>query len=141
MRWPVFNVFVGGGLGAIAREFSMLMLGRYSTAFPVDVFVANVLASFLLGFIFGLSRAGRMSKNVTLLVSTGFCGGMSTFSTFIFGAYSEMTSPGQLGLSLLYIIASLVVGYSVTWLGLRVASRLTPGFQGDTHDSRREHAR
>ncbi|MBB3772728.1 CrcB protein [Angulomicrobium tetraedrale] len=124
MWLPVVNVFVGGGVGAITRELSMLMLGRYSSAFPIDIFAANVLASFLLGLIFGLHRAGHASNNVTLLVSTGFCGGMSTFSTFIYGAYSEMATPGQLGLSLLYVIASLVIGYSVTWLGLRVATQL-----------------
>ncbi|MCJ8141752.1 CrcB family protein [Ancylobacter sp. A5.8] len=123
MWLPPIIVFVGGGLGAITRELSMLTLGRYSAAFPVDIFAANILASFLLGLVFGLHRARRASDHVTLLVSTGFCGGMSTFSTFIFGAYSEMTT-GQLGLSLVYILASLVIGYSAGWLGLRAATQL-----------------
>jgi len=117
-------VFVGGGLGAVTRELLVLVLGSYSSAFPVDIFAANILASFLLGLVFGLHQAHRASDHVALLISTGFCGGMSTFSTFIFGAFSEMTRPGQLGLSLLYIIASLVVGYSVTWLGLRTAAQM-----------------
>lgn len=121
---PPIVVFLGGGLGAVTREFLMLVLGSYSSAFPVDIFAANVLASFLLGLVFGLHQARRASDHVALLVSTGFCGGMSTFSTFIFGAFSEMTRPGQLGLSLLYIFASIVVGYSVTWLGLRTAAQL-----------------
>ncbi|MFK8251862.1 CrcB family protein [Ancylobacter terrae] len=124
MGLPVLIVFVGGGLGAITRELFMLLFGRYSAAFPVDIFAANSLAAFLLGFIFGLHQRRRASDHVTLLVSTGFCGGMSTFSTFIFGAYSEMTTPGQLGLSVLYVISSLVVGYSVTLLGLRAAAQL-----------------
>lgn len=124
MGLPVIMIFVGGGLGAIARELSMLLLGRYSAAFPVDVFAANILASFLLGLVFGLHQKHRVSDNVTLLVSTGFCGGMSTFSTFIYGAYSEMTTPGQLGLSFLYVLTSVVIGYTVTWLGLRTATQL-----------------
>ncbi|MBS7544048.1 MULTISPECIES: CrcB family protein [Ancylobacter] len=124
MWLPVIIIFVGGGLGAITRELSMLLMGRYSVAFPVDIFAANIFASFLLGLVFGLHQARRASDNVTLLVSTGFCGGMSTFSTFIYGAYSEMVTPGQLGLSFLYVIASLVIGYSVTWLGLGAATQL-----------------
>lgn len=35
-----------------------------------------------------------------------------------------MRTPGNLGLSLLYIITSLVVGYSVTWLGFKAAAQL-----------------
>lgn len=124
MGLPVLLVFVGGGLGAITRELFMLLLGRYSAAFPVDIFAANILASLLLGFVFGLHQLRRASDNATLLVSTGFCGGMSTFSSFIYGAYSEMTTPGQLGLSCLYVILSLVIGYSFTLLGLRAATQL-----------------
>ncbi|MBO1075520.1 CrcB family protein [Roseomonas marmotae] len=119
-------VFAGGGLGAIARELFMLMLGRYSTAFPVDIFMANILASFLLGMVFGLHRARRASDSANLLIATGFCGGMSTFSSFVFGAFSEMTTPGRLFLSILYIIASLVVGYGAAWIGLRSVTRKRP---------------
>lgn len=121
---PPVLVFLGGGLGAITREFFVLLLGSDSAAFPVDIFAANVLASLLLGLVFGLHQGHRASDDVALLVSTGFCGGMSTFSTFIFGAFSEATRPGQLGLSFIYIVASIVVGYSVTWLGLRTAAQL-----------------
>lgn len=131
MWLPTVIIFIGGGLGAIAREISMLALGRYSAAFPVDIFVANILASFLLGLVVGLHQARRASDNVTLLISTGFCGGMSTFSSFIFGAFSEM-STGRLGLSLLYIVASLVIGYYVTWLGLRSAAGLKSSFRKHT---------
>ena len=121
MWLPTVLVFVGGGFGAIVREVSMLMLGRYSAAFPVDIFVANIVASFLLGLVSGFHQEHRASDSATLLISTGFCGGLSTFSSFIFGAYSEAMKPEHLILSLLYIIASLVIGYGAAWLGLRAA--------------------
>ena len=121
---PTVLVFVGGGCGAIVRELFMLMLGRYSAAFPVDIFAANVLACFLLGLVTGLHRENRASGNAMLLISTGFCGGTSTFSSFIFGAYSEAMKPEHLFLSILYIVASLVIGYGAAWLGLRTTLQL-----------------
>ncbi len=124
---PTVIVFAGGGLGAIIRELSMLMFGRYSAGFPVDIFAANIIASFMLGLIVGLHQDRRASDHVVLLISTGICGGMSTFSSFIYGAYSEMMRPGELGLSTLYVIASLVIGYSVAWLGLHAAAGLRRG--------------
>lgn len=120
----VIIVFVGGGLGAIAREGAILLVGRYSTAFPLDIFAANSLACFLLGLIFGLHQKKCVSDQVALLISTGFCGGMSTFSTFIFGAYSELNTPGHLALSVLYIMVSLVAGYCMTWAGLHLAMKV-----------------
>lgn len=116
-------VFMGGGLGAVMREFCMLLLPQQHGAFPLDIFVANVLASFLLGLVTGLHRNRRVSDEFVLLVGTGFTGGMSTFSSFIYGAFSEMAAPGQLGLAMLYIVASLVAGYSATLLGIRAAKR------------------
>ena len=124
--WSAVIVFAGGGVGAILRELFMLQLGRYSDAFPFDIFAANLLASFLLGLVFGLHRAHRATGTLMLLVGTGVCGGMSTFSTFIYGAYSEMTTPRDFGISLLYVVASVVIGFSFTMLGLRLAERLRP---------------
>ncbi|MGR7996753.1 MULTISPECIES: fluoride efflux transporter CrcB [unclassified Xanthobacter] len=117
-------VFVGGALGAATREFFMLLLPQHGGSFPMDIFSANVLACLLLGFTFSLHRIGGVSNEFTLLLGTGFTGGMSTFSTFVFGAYSEMVEPARLGLSLLYIILSLVFGYIATLLGIHAATRL-----------------
>jgi CrcB protein len=124
MLLPVSIVFVGGGLGAIAREVSILLLHSYSDAFPLDIFVANVIASFVLGIVFARHKALRVSDNVLLLVGTGFAGGMSTFSTFIYGSYVEITTPGQIVPELFYVISSLAVGYSATCLGIGAATRI-----------------
>jgi CrcB protein len=120
---PAILIFVGGSLGAIVRELFMLMLGRYSAVFPVDIFAANILASFLLGLTFTLTQAHLASTNLNLFIATGACGGMSTFSSFVYGSYSEMLRPGQLAAAISYIVASLVVGFAATWIGMRVVSR------------------
>ena len=117
----VILVFLGGGLGAVLREFFMLLIPQRHDAFPLDIFSANVIASFILGLTFGNRRLDKVSDEFVLFVGTGVMGGMSTFSSFVFGAYSEMTSPGEMGLAALYVISSAVVGYLLTLLGILAA--------------------
>lgn len=117
-------VFIGGGVGAITREFLMLLIPGQRGAFPLDIFTANVVACLCLGAAFERHRRGSVSQEFMLLSGTGFAGGMSTFSSFVYGIYSEASSPGQLGLSILYCLSSLVVGYAAVWLGLVSGKRL-----------------
>jgi hypothetical protein len=62
-------VMVGGGLGAILREFFMLKVPNLVDGFPLDILVANLLASFLLGLVTGLHRRQVLSDNVSMLQS------------------------------------------------------------------------
>lgn len=117
-------VFIGGGCGAITREFLMLLIPQQSGAFPLDIFTANIFASFCLGAAFGLHRLGQVSDEFMLLVGTGFAGGMSTFSSFIYGVLSEAVAPGQAGLAVLYGLSSLIVGYAAIRLGIESGKRL-----------------
>ena len=57
LRFAVLLVFVGGAVGAIAREFLMLFVPTLSHGFPLDILVANVVASLLIG----VSTAARSS--------------------------------------------------------------------------------
>jgi hypothetical protein len=52
----VILVFVGGGPGAMLREFVMLMVPNPVDGFPLDILVANLLAAFLLGLVTALHR-------------------------------------------------------------------------------------
>ncbi|MEW5423022.1 fluoride efflux transporter CrcB [Amorphus sp. 3PC139-8] len=117
----IILVFLGGGMGAVVREFIILLIPQARGDFPTDIFVANVGASFILGLTFGNRRLNQVSDEFVLLVGTGVMGGMSTFSTYVYGAYSEMMMPGHLLVASLYVVASAVVGYLATWLGLAAA--------------------
>lgn len=119
----IIVVFLGGGFGAITREFSMLLLAPESTSLPLDIFVANILASFVLGLVYGFHSRRNVSDEFSLLIATGFCGGMSTFSSFVYGAYSEMLDPGKLAISIFYILLSLVVGFAAAWAGVKLSTR------------------
>ncbi len=117
----VVLVFVGGAFGAMMREFFMILVPQGRGDFPVDIFAANILASFLLGLTAGNQRLKNVSDEFVLLVGTGVMGGMSTFSSFVYGAYAELTTVGDLVWGAAYIVASAAVGFAATLLGIRSA--------------------
>lgn len=79
----VLLVFTGGGLGAVARYLINRFAGSASQVFPWATLTANVLSCLILGLIIGwLADKNGPNQLIWLLVVTGFCGGMSTFSTF-----------------------------------------------------------
>ena len=88
----VMLVFVGGALGATLREFAMLMVSNLADKFPLDILVANLVAAFLLGLVTALHRRQIVSEGAELLVGTGIAGGLSTFSSFVYGAVVLMSA-------------------------------------------------
>ena len=63
LRFAVLVVFIGGAVGAIAREILMLLVPTLSRGFPLDILVANVVASLLIGLVqtFAVSMNGSLA--------------------------------------------------------------------------------
>jgi len=120
----IILVFIGGALGALGREFLMLGIPDPSDGFPMPIFVANVVASFLLGLITGLHQRRAVTDDVNTLVGTGVMGGLSTFSSFVYGAVVVMgASAAGMTVALAYLAASLLIGYAAVWAGYRLGLR------------------
>ena len=120
----IILVFVGGAIGAMAREFLMLGVPDPSDGFPLPIFVANVVASFLLGLVTGLHQRRAVTDDVNTLVGTGVMGGLSTFSSFVYGAFVVMgASAAGMMVALAYLAASLLLGYAAVWAGYRLGMR------------------
>ncbi len=64
----VMLVFIGGALGAVLREFSMLMVPNLADNFPLDILVANLVAAFLLGLVTSLHRRQIVPEGAEMLV-------------------------------------------------------------------------
>jgi fluoride exporter len=76
-------IFIGGGLGSLARFF----IGKNipNTTFsnmPIGTLAVNIIASFILGLFIGFEMSTKLGLNYRSLIAIGFCGGFSTFSTF-----------------------------------------------------------
>ena len=122
----IILIFVGGAFGAMCREFVMLSIPRLADGFPMDIFVANIVAAFLLGVATSLFKSNRINQYVHVMIGTGIMGGLSTFSSFVFGAVEMMKDPGGVLLSICYLVASLVVGFAAVELGLFAGARVKP---------------
>lgn len=119
---PWLLVFLGGGLGSLAR-YSVARLmppaGLENGDMPWFTLVANLLACIVLGFGVGLASKNLLTKELQLLLLTGFCGGFSTFSTFslelvLLGEEGHWGSAAlYLGLSLAGGVLAILVAY---WL-------------------------
>jgi len=124
----VILVFMGGAIGAILRELLMLSVPHLSDGFPMDILVANVVAAFLLGLVTGLHQRHRLSDNLNTMIGTGIMGGLSTFSSFVYGAYVLMSeSLSGAVVALVYLLVSLALGYGAVVLGLRLGARSQGG--------------
>jgi fluoride exporter len=80
----LFLIFLGGGLGSLARYGIGRALAGWSLSMPYGTLAANVLACVVLGLFTGMValRSSDAVLPYRALVAVGFCGGFSTFSTF-----------------------------------------------------------
>jgi CrcB protein len=120
----VIPVFVGGALGAMLREFTMLMVPNLADNFPLDILIANLVAAFLLGVVTALHRRRIVSDGADILVGVGIAGGLSTFSSFVYGADVLMSaSTASAVVASVYVVISLVLGYIAVVFGLKLGGQ------------------
>lgn len=76
-------VFLGGGIGCVTRYLIGLGFQKTGTTLPWSTFVSNLIACIIFGFVIWIVTAKEIvNTNFRLLLLTGFCGGLSTFSSF-----------------------------------------------------------
>lgn len=100
-----------GALAALARYLVGVLAARLGGAreLPVAVLVVNVVGSFLAGLALGLGRAGGLDAAAELVLVTGVCGGLTTFSTLSVETV-QLALSGRRRLALLSVGANLVAG-------------------------------
>ena len=122
----VILVFVGGGIGALARELLMLGVRVGYDGFPLDILAANIVGSFILGTAAALHARARIGDVANAFVGTGFCGGFTTFSAFSLDA-ALLWERGEAGLAALYVGASVVLSLAGVAAGLGLSRLMLAG--------------
>ncbi|MCD8166893.1 MAG: fluoride efflux transporter CrcB [Bacteroides sp.] len=114
-------VFLGGGAGSLLRYSVQLLTTRaYSGHFPWSTFTVNILGSLLIGMFYVLSEKFSLSQEVRLLLTVGFCGGFTTFSTFSADGLMLLRS-GAYSSFFLYAVGSVILGIIAALAGMWLA--------------------
>jgi fluoride exporter len=114
----IIAVSVGGGSGALLRWWLGLTLNQYFPAIPPGTLAANLLGGYVVGAamaFFGTYTA--LAPEWRLLVITGFCGGLTTFSTFS-GEVVTLMQQGRLLLAFGAAAAHLLGSVLMTFAGI-----------------------
>jgi len=118
-------VGLGGVVGTAARYGLALAVPVPSGGWPWPTFAVNVAGAFLLGALLEvLARAGRDTgwrRGIRLLAGTGFCGSLTTYSTFAVES-DLLVRDHATGAAIAYLAASLIVGIAATASGIASAA-------------------
>ncbi len=88
-------VFIGGGIGSVARWLVSKIMAISTINLPIATLSSNILSCIVFGFVSAyLVTKSTASQELKLLMLTGFCGGFSTYSTFIVETV-ELSKSGQ----------------------------------------------
>jgi len=115
-------VLLGGLAGAPARYVTdLLVQSRHSSRLPWGTLTVNVAGSLVLGLVAGLSAAGHAPTWVLTVVGVGFCGALTTFSTFSFETF-RLLDERQWGMALANVAGSVLLGLAAVSLGFWLGS-------------------
>ena len=119
MDRSILLVGVGGFVGSVARYLvAILFSSQISSVFPFATLTVNIVGCFLIGILFALSDRGNVfSPEWRILLTTGFCGGFTTFSTFSYESLRLMQDGEYLYLAA-YVFISVFIGLTATYLGI-----------------------
>lgn len=118
----ILAVVLGGALGATTRyAVSELIRTRCGAAFPYGILVANVSGSCLLGYMTQAGVEYQLDQFLLILITSGFCGGYTTFSTFALDT-QQLAASGARGAAGFNIVANTAGSVSAAWIGVGVAS-------------------
>ena len=95
---PTLLVAIGGLVGSVARYWlAGIVQGVAGAGFPSGTLVVNILGSFVIGLVMSLSLdRGLLGDDLRILLTTGFCGGFTTMSTFSYETLALLRDGEQL---------------------------------------------
>jgi CrcB protein len=118
----LWSIALGSAAGGVSRYLLGLFIQqRTGMSFPMGTLVINVTGSLLLGFLLRWTLSvSNTTPEVRALLTTGFCGGYTTFSTFSYET-AALIEGGRYGRALLYIALSVTLALIGTFVGFQLA--------------------
>ncbi|WP_255953135.1 fluoride efflux transporter CrcB [Streptomyces odontomachi] len=120
MNWLL--VVAGAMVGAPLRYLTDRgVQARHDTVFPWGTFLVNVAGSLVLGLVTGAALAGAASEPVRLLLGTGLCGALTTYSTFSYETL-RLAEDGARLFAVLNVVLSVAAGLGAAFAGAALAA-------------------
>ena len=122
MNWLL--VALGAVVGAPLRYLTdRAVQARHDSVFPWGTFTVNVAGCLVLGLLTGAVTAGAASSQVQLLLGTGLCGALTTYSTFSYETL-RLAEGGARLLALANAAGSIAAGLAAVYAGTGLAQGL-----------------
>ena len=113
-------VMVGAAVGAPLRYLTdRAVQGRHGTAMPWGTFTVNVVGSSVLGLLTAAAITGDVSPGTQLVIGTGFCGALTTYSTFSWETLRLFEDDAPL-LAGVYLVGSVLAGIAAAATGFAI---------------------
>ncbi len=109
--------FLGGGLRYL---ISIFFNQKVNGDFPYATLSVNLLGCLLIGLFYGLFEKSLINNDWKLFLTTGLCGGFTTFSSFS-NESLELFKQGNIMSMLIYILISIIIGITLTYAGYLMA--------------------
>ena len=117
-------VIAGAAVGAPLRYLTdRAVQRRHDTVFPWGTFAVNVFGSLVLGIVAGAVLTGGASPAVQLAVGTGFCGALTTYSTFSYETLRLLEGDARL-IAAANVAGSIVAGVAAAFLGVAISDAI-----------------
>ncbi|MEU3096123.1 fluoride efflux transporter CrcB [Streptomyces sp. NPDC006967] len=119
MNW--LYVMLGAMAGAPLRYLTdRAVQSRHDSVFPWGTFTVNVTGSLVLGLLTGAAAAGAADSRLQLLLGTGLCGALTTYSTFSYETL-RLAETGARGYAAANVVASVAAGLGAAFAGAALA--------------------
>lgn len=112
----VAAAIVAGAVGAVIRYLTARAFASHPSRLPWAVLIVNVVGSLIGGTALGLAQAGLWGADARYIVLAGFCGGLTTFSTFSVETI-QLALEGRMRAALASVFANLALGIAAAALG------------------------
>ena len=118
----IFAIFTGGGIGAVLRYFTgVYLVKNIHQNLPFATFLVNIVGSFVIGFLYVYFLDKQdLNPAVKYALTVGFCGGLTTFSTFSLELF-DMIKNADFVQAFVYAVVSVIICVLAVMIGASIA--------------------
>ncbi|MDR1653769.1 MAG: fluoride efflux transporter CrcB [Prevotellaceae bacterium] len=117
----ILFVGIGGASGSVMRYLISFFVNKYnSSSFPFATFTVNIIGCFVAGLLLAsAAKSTALTNELKMLMIVGFCGGLTTFSTFS-AENVTLFQNGDYTILAIYVLASVLLGVAAVFAGLLI---------------------